>query len=235
MQFTYYGHSCFALKINDKTFLFDPFIADNELAKHIDVNTIPADYILVSHGHFDHTADLIAIAKRTGAKIISNYEIINWAQKQGITNVHPMNFGTANFKFGTLTYMQAQHSSSFEDGSYAGSPGGFILASEHGSFYYSGDTSLTLDMQLVSHYANVDITILPIGGNFTMNVKDALKASELIKCNNIIGVHFDTFGYIKIDKEESLKLFKDAGKKLLIPEIGKEYDIKNNTQLINSH
>jgi len=184
MQFTYYGHSCFALKINDKTFLFDPFIKGNELAKHIDVNAIPADYILVSHGHFDHTADLIAIAKRTGAKIISNYEIINWAQKQGITNLHPMNFGTANFKFGTLTYMQAQHSSSFEDGSYAGSPGGFILASEHGSFYYSGDTSLTLDMQLVSHYANVDIAILPIGGNFTMNVKDALKASELIKCNN---------------------------------------------------
>lgn len=235
MQFTYYGHSCFTLKVGKNTFLFDPFITGNELAKHIDINTIHADYILISHGHFDHTADLISIAKRTGAKVISNYEIVIWAQKQGITNAHPMNFGTAHFKFGTLTYMQAQHSSSFQDGSYAGSPGGFILSSEQGSFYYSGDTSLTMDMQLVQHYANIEVAILPIGGNFTMDVKDALKATELIKCNNIIGVHFDTFGYIKIDHHASIKLFNDAGKKLLLPEIGKSYDVKSDLQLASSH
>lgn len=225
MQFTYYGQSCFTITLGGKIFLFDPFISGNELAKHIDVDAIDADYILVSHGHQDHTADLVSIAKRTKALVISNFEIVTWLQKQGVTNCHPMNFGSYDFEFGTLTYMQAQHSSCLADGTYAGNPGGFILASPHGNFYYSGDTSLMLDMQMVPHYAKVDVAILPVGGNFTMNVKDALKATEFIQCDNVVGVHFDTFGYIKIDHEKSLRLFADAGKKLLLPEVGKTYDI----------
>lgn len=225
MKFTYYGHSCFSLEIGGKIFLFDPFITGNELAKDIDVDTIAADYILVSHGHSDHTGDLVNIAKRTGAMVISNFEIVTGVQSKGINNVHPMNFGTADFEFGTLTYMQAQHSSSDADGGYAGNPGGFILKSEHGSFYYSGDTSLMLDMQLVPYYAKVDVAILPVGGNFTMNVRDALKATEFIQCDNVVGVHFDTFGYIKIDHAASIKLFEDAGKKLLLPEVGKSYEV----------
>ncbi|ANH82208.1 hydrolase [Niabella ginsenosidivorans] len=225
MKFTFYGQSCFQLELGGKKFLFDPFIAGNELAKDVDINRIEADYILVSHGHGDHTADLIPIAKRTGALVISNFEIITWLGQQGITNSHPMNFGSYDFEFGTLTYMQAQHSSSLSDGTYAGAAGGFILASDQGNFYYSGDTSLMLDMQLVPYYARVDVAILPIGGNFTMNAKDALKASDFIQCNNIVGVHFDTFGYIKIDHEKAKKLFNDAGKKLLIPEIGATYDV----------
>jgi len=223
MNFTFYGQSCFLIEINHQKFLFDPFITGNELAKNIDINSIEADYILVSHGHGDHTADLIPIAKRTGALVISNFEIISWLQQQGITKVHPMNFGTFDFEFGTLTYMQAQHSSSFPDGSYAGAAGGFILASPHHSFYYSGDTSLMLDMQLVPHYATIDTAILPIGGNFTMNPRDAVKASDFIRCNNVIGVHFDTFGYIKIDHAAAVDLFKEAGKNLLVPEIGARY------------
>ncbi|WP_018631056.1 metal-dependent hydrolase [Niabella aurantiaca] len=225
MKFTFYGQSCFLIEIDSKKFLFDPFITGNELAKDIDINTIEADYILVSHGHGDHTADLVPIAKRTGALVISNFEIISRLQQQGITQVHPMNFGSYDFDFGTLTYMQAQHSSSFSDGSYAGAAGGFILASPHHNFYYSGDTSLMLDMQLVPHYAKIDTAILPIGGNFTMNPRDAVKASDFIQCNNIIGVHFDTFGYIRIDHAAATDLFKAAGKTLLIPEIGRSYDL----------
>ncbi len=225
MKFTYYGQSCFSIDLGGKVFLFDPFINGNELAKDIDVDSISADYILVSHGHGDHIGDLIPIAKRTNALIISNFEIINWIQAQGINNVHPMNFGSFEFDFGTLTYMQAQHSSCLPDGANGGNPGGFILKSDLGSFYYSGDTSLMLDMQLVPYYAKVDVAILPVGGNFTMNVRDAIKASDFIQCNNIVGVHFDTFGYIKIDHEKSLKMFTDAGKKLLLPEVGKSYDI----------
>ncbi len=225
MKFTYYGQSCFALELGGKTFLADPFITGNELAKHINISSIQADYILVSHGHGDHVGDVIQIAKRTGALVISNFEIITWVQKQGISNVHPMNFGSRDFEFGTLTYFQAQHSSCLPDGTCGGNPGGFILKSPHGNFYYSGDTSLMLDMQLVPYYAKPDVAILPVGGNFTMNVQDALKATEFIGCDNVVGVHFDTFGYIKIDHEKSLKLFADAGKKLLLPEIGKTYDL----------
>lgn len=225
MEFTYYGQSCFSLTLNSRTFLFDPFITGNEYAKEVNIDGINADYILVSHGHSNHSGDLVAIAKRTGALCISNFEIIMWLQKNGVTNVHPMNFGTYDFDFGMLTYMQAQHSSSMGDGTYGGNPGGFILRSEHGNFYYSGDTSLMLDMQLVPHYAKVDVAILPVGGNFTMNVRDALKATEFIQCDNVVGVHFDTFGYIKIDHEASIKLFEDAGKKLLLPEVGKTYKV----------
>lgn len=225
MRFTYYGHSTFTVELNNKIFLFDPFISGNEQAKEININSIKADYILVSHGHADHTADLVQMATTTGALVISNFEIISWLQSQGIENVHPMNFGAYDFQFGTLTYMQAQHSSSFGDGTYAGAAGGFILKSEHGSFYYSGDTSLTLDMQLVPHYAKVDVAILPVGGNFTMNVRDALVATEFIQCNNVVGVHFDTFGYIKINHEASLKMFEMAGKKLLLPKIGQTYSV----------
>ncbi|MFV0606099.1 MAG: metal-dependent hydrolase [Niabella sp.] len=224
MKFTFYGHSCFSIQLGNTVLLFDPFISGNELAKDIDVANIKADYILVSHGHGDHLADLIAIAKATGAKVISNWEIVDWCIAQGITNYHHMNFGTNDFDFGTLTYFQAQHSSSFPDGSYAGNPGGFILASPQGSFYYSGDTSLMLDMQLVPRYVQLDFAILPIGGNQTMNAKEAIIASDMIQCKNIIGVHFDTFGYIKINHEATAKLFEDAGVKLLIPEIGKTYD-----------
>lgn len=225
MKFTFYGQSCFLIEINGKKFLFDPFITGNELAKNIDIHTIEADYILVSHGHGDHTADLLPIAQRTGALVISNFEIISWLQQQGITHVHPMNFGSYDFDFGTLTYMQALHSSSFPDGSYAGAAGGFIVASPGYNFYYSGDTSLMLDMQLVPHYATIDAAILPIGGNFTMNARDAVKASDFIQCNNIIGVHFDTFGYIQIDHQKTQELFSAAGKKILLPEIGRSYTL----------
>lgn len=225
MKFTFYGHSCFVIELENKKFLFDPFITGNALAKNINIDTLTADYIFVSHGHGDHTADLITLAKSTGALVVSNFEITTWLQQQGIMNVHPMNFGSYDFDFGTLTLMQAQHSSSFSDGSYAGAAGGFILKAPAGSFYYSGDTSLTLDMQLVPHYAKINVAILPIGGNFTMNVRDAVKASDFIQCNTVIGVHFDTFGYIKIDHEKARKLFEEAGKQLLIPDIGVTYNI----------
>ena len=102
MKFTFYGQSCFAIETGGKKILFDPFITGNELAKNIDINAIEADFILVSHGHGDHVADLVSIAKRTGAQVIAAYEVVEWAQKQGITNVHPMNFGPFNFDFGKL-------------------------------------------------------------------------------------------------------------------------------------
>lgn len=220
MKFTYYGHSCFCVETNGIKLLFDPFIRGNELAKGIDVDSIQCDYILASHGHGDHLADLPEIALRTGAKVIGAYEVITWAGEQGITNGHPMNFGPARFGFGKLHFVPAWHSSSLPNGAYGGNPGGFLVHGEQGRFYYSGDTCLMTDMQLLPRYGKIDFAILPVGGNFTMDAADALIASDFIQCDKIIGVHFDTFGYIKIDHQEATELFKAVGKELILPVIG---------------
>lgn len=220
MKFTYYGHACFGIETGGIKLLFDPFISGNELAKDIDVNKIEADYILASHGHGDHVADLVAIAMRTGATVIGSYEVVNWAQNNGVKNAHPMNFGPANFEFGKLHFLPAWHSSGLPDGSYGGNPGGFLVHGREHKFYYSGDTCLMTDMKLVPHYAKLDFAILPVGGNFTMDADDAIVAAEFIACNKIIGVHFDTFGYIKIDHAKAKEKFKAAGKELILPMIG---------------
>ncbi len=225
MQFTFYGHACFSVVYNGKTLLFDPFISGNELANNIDINSIKADYILVSHGHADHIADLLTIAKNTNATVISNAEITDWVVKQGYSNIHPMNFGSKEFEFGTVSYVPAAHSSGLPDGSYGGNPGGFVIYDEKYNFYYSGDTSLSMEMQLIPHYAKLDLAILPIGGNFTMNTKDAVIASDFIQCNKIIGVHYDTFGYIIIDKNAAVSLFQQHNKTLILPSIGETIDV----------
>ncbi len=225
MNFTYYGHACFAIETGGKKFLFDPFISPNELAKDIDVNAIEADYILVSHGHGDHVADLVSIAKRTGAMVIAAYEIVEWVQKQGVTNAHPMNFGPYNFDFGKLHFLPAWHSSVMPDGAYGGNPGGFLMHGGEKKFYYSGDTCLMMDMQLIPRYAKLDFAILPVGGNFTMDADDAVIAADFIQCDKIIGIHFDTFGYIKIDHDKTKEKFKAAGKELILPKIGETIEL----------
>src|SRR5690606_20995442 len=157
MRFTYFGQSCFLIEAAGKKILFDPFITGNPLAKNVDADSIEADYILVSHGHSDHVGDLVRIAQRTNALVVCAFEIFEWLGKQGITNVHPMNLGGKKaFDFGTVKFVPAIHSSVLPDGTYGGNPGGFVVTTSEGNFYYSGDTSLTLDMQLVSRYAKLD-------------------------------------------------------------------------------
>lgn len=221
MQITYYGHSCFGVEVNGKHLLFDPFITPNELAKNIDANTVKADYILISHGHEDHIADAVSIAKRTGAKVICNWEVNVWLQKQGLENIHPMNTGgKVKLDFGNVKCVNAVHSSSLPDGSNGGNPMGFIVESVEGNFYYAGDTALTYDMKLIGEYRTIKFAFLPIGDNFTMGPENAMIASEFINCKDIIGMHYDTFGYIKIDKAEAQRKFELSGKRLTLLEIG---------------
>jgi len=226
MKITYLGHATISIETKDKTILVDPFITGNELAKDIDINKLQADYILITHAHQDHILDVETIAKRTGAKIISNFEIVTYYEKLGFEG-HPMNHGGKwKFDFGTVHYTNAIHSSSFPDGSYGGQPGGFVLETSHHRLYIAGDTSLTYDMKLIPEViGELDLAILPIGDNFTMGVPEAIKASKFLDCNKILGYHYDTFGYIEIDHEEAKRKFAAKGKELILLEIGQAIEI----------
>ena len=222
MKLTYFGHSCCLIEFGGKKLLFDPFISPNELASQIDINSIEADYIFISHGHQDHMADAEAIAKRTGATIISTYEIVVWYGNKDI-NGHPMNTGGKwDFDFGTVKMVNAVHSSVLPDGTYGANPVGFVVSNDtDGAFYFAGDTALTWDMKLLPMICpKLDVAILPIGDNFTMGYEDAIIASDFIECDNIIGVHFDTFGYIKVDHEQVKAAFEAKGKTIKLPAIG---------------
>jgi L-ascorbate metabolism protein UlaG (beta-lactamase superfamily) len=221
MQLTYYGHSCFSVTVNGKILLFDPFITGNELAAAIDINSIEADYILLSHGHSDHVADAETIAKRTGATIIAAYEVAVWFAAKGIDKYQPMNTGGKwKFDFGTVKCVHAVHSSTLPDGSNGGNPMGFIIINDEQNFYYAGDTALTLDMQLIPVFAGIDFAILPIGDNFTMGMEDAVQAAKMVQTKLVIGVHYDTFGLIKIDHQKAMELFKTNELELKLPGIG---------------
>ena len=220
MKYTYFGQSSFLLETETHKFLFDPFISPNPLAKAIDITKLEADYILVSHGHEDHVADLIVLAKQTKAKVIAMPEIISWVNKHGVENVHSMNYGKHTFDFGTVRMVWATHSSSLPDGSYGGNPAGFVIELDGKQIYFAGDTGLTVEMKLLAELYRLDYAILPIGGNYTMDVDDATIAANYINCDKIIGIHFDTFPVIEIDSANAIENFKRAQKTLLLPAIG---------------
>lgn len=225
MKLTYYGHSCFRVEVRGKKLLFDPFISSNELAKSVDINAIEADYIFISHGHFDHIADCVSIAKRTGAMVVCAWEIYQWLANQGLEKIHPMNTGgRKTFDFGTVKCVVAQHSSSLPDGSYGGNPMGFVVMADK-NFYYSGDTALTMEMQLVPQGAPISFCILPIGDNFTMGYEDANRAAHMIQSHTVVGVHYNTFPYIEIDTVKAKDHFSKNGLLLLLPAIGETIDI----------
>ncbi len=228
MKITFLGHACLSIKIKDVTILVDPFITGNEKAKHIDINSLEADYILLTHAHFDHTKDVEAIAKRTNAIVVSNFEIVMHYGKLDIKG-HPMNHGGSwDFDFGKLKYVNAVHTSSFEDGSYGGQPGGFIIEGEHKNIYIAGDTALTMDMKLIPLQTKLDLAILPIGDNFTMGIDDAIIASDFVECDKILGYHFDTFGYIEIDHDKAKQQFFNNQKDLMLLNIGESLELQSN-------
>lgn len=226
MKLTYYGHACFAVEAGGKTLLFDPFIKPNPLAKEIDIEKVAADFILVSHGHGDHVADVVEIAKRTRATVIAPFETGEWCEKKGVKNVQAMNHGGASkTDFGRVKLTAALHSSSMPDGSYGGNPAGFVVETSDGNFYYSGDTALTYDMKLLGEQTKLRFAVLPIGDFFTMGIDDALRAAEFVGATRIVGVHYDTFPPIQLDRDAALSAAKAAGRELLLPKIGETIEI----------
>lgn len=227
MKVTYLGHACVNIQIEGAHFLVDPFISANPLAGHIDINSIEATYILLTHAHADHILDAEAIAKRTGAPLITNPEILGHYRKLGLDG-YDMNIGGSHrFLDGKvkIKMVKADHSSSFPDGSYGGNPAGFLINYKDQTIYISGDTALTMDMKIIPHQYKVDLAILPIGNNYTMGVRDALTAAKFVETNNVLGVHYDTFDVIKIDKEASKRKFSDAHKRLHLLEIGNSLEV----------
>jgi len=220
INITWYGHACFLIEANQAKLLIDPFINGNPLAP-VPADAIEADYILVSHGHGDHLGDTIDIAKRTGATVISNFEIQNWVVKQGIKNVHPQHIGGGfDYPWGRVKLTIAQHGSALPDGTYGGNPCGFLFYIEGKKIYHACDTGLFFDMKLIGE-EGIDLAILPIGDNFTMGPDDALRAVKLINPGHVVPIHYNTFDVIKQDAHAwADKVKKETSAKVTIMKPG---------------
>lgn len=199
VRLTYHGHDCFSIETDGARLLLDPFLSGNSLAD-VKPETVETDYVLLSHAHGDHLGDTIPIAKRTGATVISNFEIANYMEEQGI-KAHGMHIGGAHvFPFGKVKLTIAHHGSSFPDGRYGGNPCGFLLWLEGKVLYFAGDTALTYDMTLYAN-ENIDVAMVPIGDNYTMGPEDAQRAVEFLRPKTAVLMHFDTFDVIQQDAQ----------------------------------
>jgi L-ascorbate metabolism protein UlaG (beta-lactamase superfamily) len=197
-KLTWYGHSVVQIETDGKTLLIDPFLTGNPLAP-VTADEVTPDVILVSHGHGDHVGDTVALARRTGALVIANFEIAGWLEKQGVAKVHPMHIGgSSKHAWGTVKLTNALHGSALPDGSYGGNPCGFLLTLGSKKIYHACDTGLFGDMQLIGE-EGIDLAILPIGDNFTMGPEDALRAVKLLTPQRVLPIHYGTFDIINQD------------------------------------
>jgi L-ascorbate metabolism protein UlaG (beta-lactamase superfamily) len=197
-EILFHGHSCFEIKTDGKSILIDPFFTGNPAAVLTQEDVNP-DFIMISHGHEDHVGDSVSIAKRTGATVIANFEIVQWLEKQGVENAHPLHIGGGHqFDFGTVKLTIAHHGSSLPDGSNGGNPAGILLKLNDGNIYHAADTGLFYDMKLIGE-DGIDVAILPIGDNFTMGPEDSIKAINFIQPKKVIPCHYNTWPIIEQD------------------------------------
>lgn len=200
-QLTWLGHGSWLLETGTHSILLDPFLNDSPTSP-VKAEDLSPDYILISHGHFDHLSDAASIANRTQAPLVAIYEIAEWFQKQhGVANTVGMNLGGAvQLPFGSVKMTNALHSSQLPDGSYGGNPAGFLVKLEEVTLYFACDTALFGDMQLIGQ-AGIDIAVLPIGDLFTMGPDDAVAATKLIQPKRVLPAHYNTWPPIEQDAE----------------------------------
>jgi L-ascorbate metabolism protein UlaG (beta-lactamase superfamily) len=211
LKVTWYSHASFLIETDKARLLVDPFLTGNPLAP-VKADEVEADYIFISHGHGDHVGDSVPIAKRTGATVVSNFEIQNWITAQGVENVHPMHIGGGfDWPWGRVKLTIAHHGSMLPDGSYGGNPGGFLFSIDGKKIYHACDTGLFYDMKLIGE-EGIDLAILPIGDNFTMGPDDALRAVKLIEPRQVVPIHYNTFDVIKQDAQAwAIRVKKETG------------------------
>lgn len=226
MKITYLGQNCLWIETKEYKIMVDPFITGNPINSNIKVSDYYPDYILLTHAHQDHVADVETLATLGSAKIISNYEIVSYYEKKGYQG-HGMNTGGSfSFPFGKLTSVVAHHSSVFPDGTYGGNPNGYVLSVGDKTVYIAGDTALTYDMRLIPLLCGkIDLAVLPIGDNFTMDARAATMAAEFVECKRVLGCHYDTFPPIEINHDYAKKFFEEDNKELILLDLGESLEV----------